>query len=317
MSKKKSAPEASTLPPLPATLAYYPGCTLKNHARNFDATTVAAIGALGVELRELERWNCCGTVHGLTADDLIHRAAPVTNLIRVKESQASEFMTGCAMCSNTLKRANAHVRKDAAALATLNDFLSLEETKYAGDVDVFHLLEFLRDRVGFERLAAAVKRPLKDLRVACYYGCMLVRPAEAAIDDAENPSVMEKLVAALGATPVPFALKAECCGAHHAVGRPEIVAERTDRIMGSAREQAADVVIVSCPLCAHNLDHKQVEAKRLNPDFRGLPVLYFTQLMAIALGCADDAQHFELHHHDPRPLLAARGLIEGEPHALR
>lgn len=310
MIRKKNAPPAApALPPLPATLAYYPGCTLKNHARNFDATTVAAVGALGVEVKELDRWNCCGTVHGLASDDLIHRAAPVTNLIRVKETQASEFMTGCAMCFNTLKRANAHMRADAAALATLNDFLSLEETKYAGDVDVFHLLEFLRDRVGFERLAAAVKKPLKGLRVACYYGCMLVRPKEAAIDDAENPTVMEKLVAALGATPVPFSHKAECCGAHHAVNRPGIVAERTGRIMGSALEHAADVVAVSCPLCAHNLDHKQDEAKRRDADFRGLPVLYFTQLMAIALGCDDAAQHFDLHHNDPRPLLADRGLV--------
>ncbi|MBI4743008.1 MAG: CoB--CoM heterodisulfide reductase iron-sulfur subunit B family protein [Betaproteobacteria bacterium] len=290
-------------------LAYYPGCTLKNHARNFDATTVASMARLGVEVQELPRWNCCGTVHGLAGDDLIHRAAPLTNLIRVKETRASEFMTGCAMCYNTLKRANQHVRKDAAALATLNDFLSLEETKYAGDVDVFHLLEFLRDRVGFEQLAAKVTKPLKDLRVACYYGCMLVRPKEVAFDDGENPTIMENLVAALGATPVPFALKAECCGAYHVVGRPEIVAERTGRIMESALKDAADVVVVSCPLCAHNLDHRQEDAKCHNPDFHGLPVLYFTQLMAIALGCDDAAQHFELHHHDPQPVLAGRGLV--------
>ncbi|MDP2793014.1 MAG: CoB--CoM heterodisulfide reductase iron-sulfur subunit B family protein [Sulfurisoma sp.] len=289
-------------------LAYYPGCTLKNHARNFDDTTVASMARLGVEVRELERWNCCGTVHGLASDNLMQRAAPVTNLIRVKESGAGEFMTGCAMCYNTLKRANQHMRKDAAALATLNDFLSLEETQYAGDVDVFHLLEFLRDRVGFDKLAAAVTKPLKGLRVACYYGCMLVRPREVAFDDSESPAIMENLIAALGATPVPFALKAECCGAYHAVGRPEIVADRTDKIMGSALAHAADIVIVSCPLCAHNLDHKQVEAKKHHPDFHGLPVLYFTQLMAIALGCDDAAQHFELHHVDPRPLLTDRGL---------
>ena len=289
-------------------LNYYPGCTLKNHARNFDETTVASMAQLDVEVAELDRWNCCGTVHGLASDDLIHRAAPVTNLIRVKERDATEVMTGCAMCYNTLKRANEHVRSDAAALKTINDFLSLEETKYEGDVDVLHLLEVIRDRIGFDKLAAKVKRPLKGLKVACYYGCMLVRPKEAAIDDAENPTVMEKLVAALGATPVPFALKAECCGAYHAVKRPEIVADRTDRIVGSAHEHKADVIAVSCPLCAHNLDHKQADAKKLNPDLEHMPVLYFTQLMAIALGCDETAQHFDLHHIDPQPALAARGL---------
>lgn len=289
-------------------LNYYPGCTLKNHARNFDDTTVASMAELDVEVQELDRWNCCGTVHGLASDDLIHRAAPVTNLIRVKEAQASEFMTGCAMCYNTLKRANQHVRADAEALKTLNDFLSLEETKYEGDVDVLHLLEFIRDRIGFDKLAAKVKKPLKGLRVACYYGCMLVRPKEVAFDDAENPTIMESLVAALGATPVPFPLKAECCGAYHAVARPEIVADRTDRIVGSANDHDADVVAVSCPLCAHNLDHKQEDAKKLNPDLHHLPVLYFTQLMAIALSCDASSQHFDLHHIDPQPALAARGL---------
>jgi len=290
-------------------LSYYPGCTLKNHAQNFDESTVAAMARLDVEVKELDRWNCCGTVHGLASDDLIHRVAPITNLIRAKEELASAFMTSCAMCYNTLKRANQHVREDAAALATINEFLSLESTKYAGDVDVLHLLEILRDRIGFEKLGKQVKRPLKGLRVACYYGCLLVRPKEVAIDDVENPRVMENLIEALGATPVPFALKTECCGAYHTVAQPEIIAGRTNRIMGSAHGNTADVVIVSCPLCAHNLDHRQADARRLNPDLQQLPVLYFTQLMAIALGCDESVLHFNLHHIDPRPVLTGLGLI--------
>ncbi len=292
----------------PMKLAYYPGCTLKNHARNFDATTVAAMDKLHVEVQELSRWNCCGTVHGLASDDLIHKAAPITNLIRVKEENATEFMTGCAMCYNTLKRANKAVKEDAAARTTLNDFLSLEETKYQGDVTVFHLLEFLRDRVGFDRVKAKVVKPLVGLRVACYYGCMLVRPKEVAFDRPENPSIMEDLVKALGGTPVAFPLKAECCGAYHVVNQPDIVAGRTDLIVASAQDQAADVVIVSCPLCAHNLDHRQVDAKKLNSDFRHMPVMYFTQIMALALGCDESSQHFHLHHVPPQPVLAARGL---------
>jgi heterodisulfide reductase subunit B len=290
-------------------LSYYPGCTLKSHARNFDDSTVAAMARLDVEIKELDRWNCCGTVHGLATDDLMHRLAPVTNLIRAKEEAASAFVTACAMCYNTLKRANQHVREDAEALAVINDFLSLETTKYAGDVDVLHLLEVLRDRIGFEGLARQVKRPLKGLRVACYYGCLLVRPKEVAIDDVENPQVMENLVGALGAKVVPFAPKTECCGAYHTVDRPEIIAERTNLIVTAAHEQAADVVMVSCPLCAHNLDHRQVEARRMNPDFQHLPVLYFTQLMAIALGCDETVLRFDLHHIDPRPVLAGLGLV--------
>lgn len=292
----------------PMKLIYYPGCTLKNHARNFDDSTVSSMAKLNVEVEELPRWNCCGTVHALASDDVMHRMAPVTNLIRVKEAQASEFMTSCAMCYNTLKRANIDVRRREDALATINGFLSLEETKYEGDVDVLHLLEYLRDRVGFEALAGKVTKPLKGLRVACYYGCLLVRPKEVAFDDVENPTIMESLVSALGATPVEFPCKTECCGAYHTVGNPEIIADRTDKIMSSAQEKAADLVVVSCPLCAFNLDFRQEEAKRANPDFNELPVLYFTQLMALAFGCDESAARFDLHHIDPQPALASRGL---------
>jgi heterodisulfide reductase subunit B len=289
-------------------LIYYPGCTLKNSARNFDTSTVTSMAKLDVEIEELERWNCCGTVHGLGSDNVMNRVAPVTNLIRVKEAQASEFMTSCAMCYNTLKRANNDVKQHADKLHTINEFLNLEETKYAGDVEVRHLLEYLRDRVGFDNLAKKVKKPLKGLRVACYYGCLLVRPKEVAFDDVENPMIMENLIEALGATPVNFPLKTECCGAYHAVASPEIVADRTDKIMGSAQEEQVDLVVVSCPLCAYNLDFKQDDARRLNPDFKNMPVLYFTQLMALALECGDEALGFDLHHIDPLPTLAARGL---------
>ena len=290
-------------------LIYYPGCTLKNSARNFDTSTVTSMAKLDVEVAELERCNCCGTVHALGSDNVMNRVAPVTNLIRVKEAQASEFMTSCAMCYNTLKRANNDVKQHSDKLNTINALLDLEETKYQGDVEVRHLLEYLRDRVGFDNLTKKVKKPLKGLRVACYYGCLLVRPKEVAFDDVENPTVMENLIAALGATPVPFPLKTECCGAYHAVGSPEIVADRTDKIMGSVYEEQADLVVVSCPLCAYNLDFRQDDARRLNPDFKHMPVLYFTQLMALALECSDESLGFDLHHIDPKPVLAARGLV--------
>jgi heterodisulfide reductase subunit B len=292
----------------PMKLLYYPGCTLKNSARNFDVSTVTSMAKLDVEVEEMKRWNCCGTVHALGAENVMNRVAPVTNMIRVKEANASEFMTTCAMCYNTLKRANNDVKKRSDALDTINRFLDLETTKYQGDVEVRHLLEYVRDRVGFDKLAQKVKKPLKGLRVACYYGCLLVRPKEVAFDDVENPMIMEKLIEALGATPVNFPLKTECCGAYHAVASPEIVADRTNKIMGSASEEKVDVVVVSCPMCAYNLDFRQDDARKLNPQLEHLPVLYFTQLMALALECGEDALRLDLHHIDPKPALAARGL---------
>ncbi len=292
----------------PMKLAYYPGCTLKNHASNFDVSTVSSMAKLNVEVEELDRWNCCGTVHALDSENVMNRVATVTNLVRVKEAQASEVMTGCAMCYNTLKRANIDVKQRADALETINNFLSLENTKYEGDVDVLHLLEYLRDRVGFENLSKKVTKPLKGLRVACYYGCLLVRPKEVAFDDTENPMIMENLVRALGATPVDFSHKTECCGAYHTVDKPDVIADRTDKIMGAASEEKADMVVVSCPLCAFNLDNRQDDAKRLNSEFQNMPVLYFTQLMALAFGCDESALRFDLQHIDPLPALKARGL---------
>ncbi len=291
-------------------LSYYPGCTLKNHAKNFDDSTFSAMERLGVEVEELTRWNCCGTVHSLTSDNLMNRMAPVRNLIRAKEAGTDQLMTVCSMCYNTLKRANEHVKRDNEAKDRLNDFMYLEDVDYEGDVNVFHLLEFLRDEFGFKDIAARVEKPLEGLKVACYYGCMLVRPQEAAIDDTENPTIMEDLVTALGGTPVDFAMKTECCASYQTVDKPGIVAEQTNKIVGNASSQGADIVAVSCPLCAFNLDNRQEQTRELFPDFKNMPVVYFTQLMALALGCSDEEDlRLDLHHIDPKPVLADKGLL--------
>ncbi|MBF0269731.1 MAG: CoB--CoM heterodisulfide reductase iron-sulfur subunit B family protein [Alphaproteobacteria bacterium] len=289
--------------------SYYPGCTLKNHAKNFEDSTLFSMSHLGLEVEEMSRWNCCGTVASLAADDLIHQLAPIRNLIRVKEEGNTQLVTACSMCFNTLKRANERVRANPTELTQMNDFMYDEETPYEGDVDVHHVLGVVRDTVGFKDVKAKVVKPLTGLKVANYYGCTLVRPKQAAIDDTENPVVMENLVKALGATPVEYPMKTECCGAYRTVDNPHIVADKTYQIVGSARALGADVIAVSCPLCAYNLDHRQEMTIKDHPDFIGLPVVYFTQLMAIAFGCAEQVLQFGLHHFSPKPVLAGKGLI--------
>ncbi|MEE8392818.1 MAG: CoB--CoM heterodisulfide reductase iron-sulfur subunit B family protein [Rhodospirillales bacterium] len=290
-------------------LSYYPGCTLKDKARNFEDSTFSSMRRLGVEIEELSRWNCCGTVYSLASDDLMRRLAPVLNLIRAKEANASTFMTSCAMCYNTIKRANNDVRSNPDMLNRMNEFMSTEKVNYEGDVDVLHLLEILRDQIGFEALAEKVEKPLTGLKVASYYGCMLVRPKEVAFDDLENPTVMDDLISALGAEPVEFTHKTVCCGAYQTVDKIDIVAGQTYEIMTAAREQGADIVAVSCPLCAFNLDHRQKETLEKYPQFHNMPVVYFTQLMAVALGCSETALDSGLHHIDPLPVLAEKGLM--------
>ena len=290
-------------------ISYYPGCTLKANAKNFEDSTLCALKKLGLEVEELRRWNCCGTVYSLATDDLIHHVAPIRNLIFSKEAKADALVTLCAMCYNTLKRANDRVKKNAEDRDIINRFMDAEGLAYEGDVKVLHLLEILRDVIKFENLAQKVVRPLKDLNVASYYGCLLVRPKEIGLDNVENPQVLENLMSALGAQPVDFPYKTECCGAYQTVDSPRIVAERTYQILTSARVRGADVVAVSCPLCAFNLDNRQKETVDLYSDFKKMPILYFSQLLGIALGCPVEALRFDLHDVDPKPVLKRKGLI--------
>jgi len=290
-------------------LSYFPGCTLKNHAKNFEDSALCALNNLGIEVQELDRWNCCGTVFSFSTDDLIHHIAPIRNLIRVKEQDSDKVMTLCAMCYNTLKRSNLRMQNDKESLDIINDLMYREEVKYEGDVSVFHLLEFLKEEVKFENLTKRVVKPIKKLKVASYYGCLLVRPKEIGFDDQENPTILDNLMEALGADPIDFPYKTECCAAYQTVDKPEIVADRTFQILTSAQNQGAEVVVVSCPLCAFNLDHRQKHTQKKYPEFKNIPILYFTQLLAIALGCSEETLRLDLHYVDPKPILKEKALI--------
>lgn len=290
-------------------ISYYPGCTLKNNAKNFEDSALCSLKRLEVEAIELERWNCCGTVFSLATDDLIHHVAPIRNLIRVKEANTNKFMTLCAMCFNTLKRANERVKSDPESLDKINKFMYREDVKYEGDVQVLHLLELLRDEIKFENIAKKVVKPLPNLKIANYYGCLLVRPKEIGLDDVENPTVLENLMTALGADAIDFPYKTECCASYQTVDKPENVADRTYHILTSAQSQGAELVSVSCPLCAFNLDYRQKETVQKYPEFKNIPILYFTQVMALALGCPEKDLRLDLHYIDPKPILREKGLL--------
>ncbi len=274
---------------------YYPGCTLKTSARNFEDPAIASFEVLGVELSELKRWNCCGTVYSLTSDDLIHKVAQIRNLIRVKEQGDDKVITLCSMCYNTLKQANDFFNEDAEAREKLNSFMD-REIDYDGGVRVLHLLTFLKEEVGFENITKKVKKDLSTLKVAPYYGCMLLRPKGASIDDPENPTIMEDLLVALGAGVVEFPYKNECCGSYNTVNAIDLVIERTYAIIKSARNQGANIITTSCPLCQFNLEARQKDVKEKHPDFEEIPVVYITQIMGSALGIPKKSLRFDLNY---------------------
>lgn len=290
-------------------IAYYPGCTLKAHGKNFEESALCTLKELGIEVVEIPRWNCCGTVFSLAADDVIHHVAPIRNLIRAQEAGFNSIVTLCAMCYNTLKRSKARYDENQDTRDKINRFMDEEKINLNGSFKIFHYLEFLRDEIKLENLASKVIKPLKGLKVANYYGCLLVRPKGIGFDDMENPTIMDKLVDILGAESVDFPHKTECCGAYQTVDKPQVVILRAAQILKAARERGAEMVAVSCPLCAFNLDYRQKEVRQIEPDFKSIPILYFSQLMAIALGCPENSLRFDLHEVDPRPLLKQKGLI--------
>ncbi len=289
------------------SLAYYPGCTLKTRARNLEEPAVAAMEFLGLKLDEVSRWNCCGAVYSLADDDLIHRVAPVRNLIRVKKQGKMELVTLCAFCLNTLKRANLLMKEDVEKRDTLNTFID-EGIAYSGEVKVVHLLEVLRDEIGWEALAQKVKLPLRELKVAPYYGCTLLRPREVAIDNAEAPSILREFLKALGATPVDFTESMRCCGSYQIINNPNDISEYAGIILSSALSHGAEALVLTCPLCDYNLGKGQKELSKKS-GFGEIPLLYFTQLLALALGLNPQVCHFELNYGSPESLLMEKGLL--------
>ncbi len=290
-------------------VSYFPGCTLNTKGKGFDRSVREALAALGVELEELPDWNCCGASFPLLVDNVLDLAGPARVLVAAS-AQGDKLATACTTCYNVLKRTNRVIRLDRDRRERLNYFI---EADYQGQVEVMDVLQILRDEVGFEEVKAKVQKSLSGLKVACYYGCMVLRPpAEVAYDDPENPHALDELMASLGAEPVLWGGKVECCGNYLVAIKPELAMEMSYRIISSAYRAGAEVLVTNCPLCQFNLDRWQRDLVVKKGGFRPLPVLYFTQLLAIALGLDPTRYELEKHYVDPKPLLKAKGLLDQE-----
>lgn len=284
-------------------ISYYPGCTLSTNAQNYDRSGRAVASALGMELVELPEWQCCGATFPLATDNSLALIAP-TRILYQAEQAGEKVAALCAICYHVLKRTQTTLDRDAEMLDRINWFT---EQEYQGKVQVAHLLEILRDQVGWETLAEKVSQPLDGLRAAPYYGCLLLRPYdEIGMDDPEDPSILHDLIRALGAEPVDFPYSVECCGSYLTVKEPDVSHSLSGEIVNSARDHGADVVVTACPLCQFNLDYPQREQEAgLTGD--ELPVVYFTQLMAVALGLPEEEWGLEGHHVDPSGALLRLG----------
>lgn len=255
--------------------SYYPGCTLKTKAKDLDAYARKSAEALGFTLEELPEWQCCGAVYPMASDDIAPKLSAVRALMSAHE-RGEELVTLCSACHNVLKQTNYMMRTDAASAAKVNAYLK-PETPYAGEATVLHFLEVLRDRVGFEELAKKVVKPLTGRKIAAYYGCLLLRPGKVmAMDDPENPRILEDFIRAIGAEPVIYGLRNECCGGYVTLEDRPLAAKKSTAVLDSAVAKGADTVVTACPLCLYNL--------KKNGAHEELPVVYFTELLAEALG---------------------------------
>jgi len=285
-------------------IPYFPGCTLSTKAKNYDRSARAVARTVGLELEELPEWQCCGATFPLMLDDSMALIAP-TRILYQAQQAGGRVTTLCSICFNVLRRSQALLERDEEMLDRINWFT---EQDYEGNVYVAHFLELLRDDLGWEEgpapLAKHVKRPLTGLKAAPYYGCLLLRPYdEIGLDDPENPRILHDLLRALGAEPVDFPYNVECCGSYLMVKDPEVPETLSQEIVTSAGEHGADVVVTACPLCQFNLDYPQRESAGTRTGSR-IPVVYFTQLMAVALGLPEETWGFEDHYVDPKRLFA-------------
>lgn len=255
--------------------SYYPGCTLKTKAVELDSYARKSAEALGITMEEIEDWQCCGGVYSTASDEYASKLSSVRALISARE-KGQDLLTLCSACHNVLKRVNNEMKNNEDMQLKVNNYMK-NEVAYTGETNVIHYLEMLRDVVGFDELKKKVVNPLKGRKIAAYYGCLLLRPGKVMqFDNPENPTIMEDFIKAIGATPVVFPYRNECCGGYMAMENEGLAKKKVDVIMKSAVDRGAEEIITACPLCMYNLDANSTDAK--------LPVHYFTELLAEALG---------------------------------
>ena len=254
--------------------SYFPGCTLKTKAKELDRDTRASAEALGIVLEEIPEWQCCGAVYPQAKDEIATKLSSVRALASARDL-GQELVTVCSACHHVIKRVNGDMKNDEYINYRANHYQKLDKP-YNGETNVLHYLEVLRDRLGFDELAKRVVKPLTGRKIGAYYGCLLLRPGkEMQFDNPENPTILEDFIRALGAEPVIYAQRNECCGGYQTLENKSIAVKRATAVTENARNCGAECLITACPLCLYNL--------KQNAD-NALPVYYFTELLAEALG---------------------------------
>ncbi len=268
------------------TLGYYPGCSGLGTSVEYEASTRAVCTALGITLKEIPDWTCCGSTPAHTVDHALSTALAARNFAQAETAGIEDVITPCPSCLKNLRNA-LHNLEDPEFRVRVE---ALTERPLQTRHSVKSVLQVVVEDLGLEAVKAKVTRPLKGLKVVPYYGCLMTRPgADMRFDDAENPTAMDKLLEAAGAEVLPFPLKTDCCGASYGIPRRDVIVKLSGRILSLAKELGADAVVAACPLCQMNLDLRQSQIDTgLN-----MPVPYFTQLLGWSLGLDEKTLGFD------------------------
>jgi heterodisulfide reductase subunit B len=274
------------------TYTYYPGCSLHATGIGYDKSMRAVFDKLGLELEELGDWNCCGATNYMSVKETVAFAITARNLA-LAEKTGHDVVAPCSACFALLNKTRRVLSRVPELRSNVGAALAEDDLECQLKVPVRHPLEVLTRDVGVERLVAAQTHSIAEFRPACYYGCQILRPAPALADDVEVPMAMDELFAALGAEPVDYPPKTRCCGGMLMITAEDVAHRLCDELIGWARERGANCIVTVCPLCQGNLDILGRRPKLGNgarrdpgaPPARRIPVLYFTQLLGLALGC--------------------------------
>jgi len=284
--------------------AYFPGCSAESTARDLHLSAMEVAGVLGIEMIEPKGWTCCGATAGHQTDRILAAALSAASLVKARD-MGLDMIANCAACYNRMKTANHEIANDPQVRSQVAHAVGRD---YDGSVKVRHFVEVLLNDVGLDEIRDSLTKRLSGLKVACYYGCLLVRPCDVVgFDDPENPTSLDRLVAALGAETLDWPHKVECCGGGLAMSRTDIVVSLTEGVLSMAAEAGADCIATSCPMCQINLDMRQKDiARRTGRDF-DMPIVYVTQLLGLCLGVDASRLGFEKLMVSPRSVLAAVG----------
>ncbi|MGZ3515341.1 MAG: CoB--CoM heterodisulfide reductase iron-sulfur subunit B family protein [Thermodesulfobacteriota bacterium] len=282
-------------------VGYYPGCSLESSAKEFDLSLRAIFEAMEISLQEIPDWNCCGASPAHSLNEELGMALPYRNLMKAEEAGLRKILSPCPACYSHMRHTHEKVTLDRS----LGDRLQKIVGKgYRGSSEAKHLLDFIKEDVGLGQLKSSMKRSLKGLRVASYYGCLTRLPG-VNLDDVENPVILDEIVGVLGGKSLDWSHKTECCGASLSLTQTEIALRLVRSILEAAEEKGAECIAVVCPLCQSNLDARQGVVYK-----NKMPIFYITQLIGLAQGFGYAKLGLDGLIVSPRDLLRKRGIIE-------